>query len=65
MAEKKTRKIKLHAKYRALQTGWQGGKKVPWLNVSGVWLEQAGFAIGAYVEITIEQNQLIIKSNQP
>ncbi len=63
MAEKNTKKIKLHPKHRALS--WGNYKIVPWLTISGIWLEQAGFVIGAYVEITIEQNQLIIKSNQP
>lgn len=58
---KQTRKIKLHGKYRSLQTSWQG-KVVPWLNVNGVWLEQAGFSVGDQVEITVEKNQLIIKN---
>uniref|UniRef100_F4C8X7 Toxin SymE-like domain-containing protein n=1 Tax=Sphingobacterium sp. (strain 21) TaxID=743722 RepID=F4C8X7_SPHS2 len=61
MAEKKTRKVKLYAKWRELQTSRPGGKSVPWLNVSGVWLEQAGFHVGDQVTITVEQNQLIIK----
>jgi toxic protein SymE len=60
MAEKTSRKVKLHAKWRELQTSWPGGKNVPWLNVSGVWLEQAGFHVGDRVEITIVENQLII-----
>jgi toxic protein SymE len=62
--EKKTKKVKLHAKWRELQTSWPGGKNVPWLNVSGVWLEQAGFHVGDHVQITIEQNQLIIKNEK-
>lgn len=59
---KQTKKVKLHSKYRALQTGWQRGKEVPWLNVSGVWLEQAGFNVGDAVEITIENKMLTIKN---
>jgi bifunctional DNA-binding transcriptional regulator/antitoxin component of YhaV-PrlF toxin-antitoxin module len=31
------------------------------LNVSGIWLEQAGFGIGDQIEITVRQNELIIK----
>lgn len=57
-----TRTAKLHSKYRSLQTGWQRGKKVPWLNVSGVWLEAAGFKVGDPVEITIENRVLTIKN---
>lgn len=61
MAENKTKKVKLHGKYRELQTSWRG-KEVPWLNVSGVWLEQAGFHVGDQIEITITKNQLIINN---
>ncbi|MBE7169523.1 MAG: type I addiction module toxin, SymE family [Williamsia sp.] len=60
--EKRTKKVKLHAKYRALRNSWPAGKEVPWLNVSGIWLEAAGFKKGDQVEITIEQNTLIIKN---
>lgn len=62
MAEKKTKTVKLHAKYRSL-SGWQcTGKNVPWLNVSGVWLQRAGFEVCDAVEITIEHQTLIIKN---
>lgn len=64
--EKKTRQVKLHRKYRCSRaSGWQRDnvdKEVPWLNVSGVWLQQAGFKVGDAVEITIENNRLIIKN---
>lgn len=57
--EKKTKKVKLQPKHRAL--AWGSYKIVPWLTVSGVWLEQNGFKAGETVSITIEKNQLIIK----
>ena len=59
MAEKTTKTIKLQPKHRALS--WGNYKVVPWLTISGVWLEQNGFKIGGTVIITIEENQLIIK----
>ena len=59
MAEKTTKTIKLQPKHRAL--AWGNYKVVPWLTISGVWLEQNGFKIGGTVIITIEENQLIIK----
>lgn len=59
MAEQKTKKVKLQPRYRAL--AWGNQKTVPWLTISGVWLEQHGFKAGATVSITIEKNQLIIK----
>ena len=61
MAEKKTKQVRLHSKYRPLRTSWED-KIVPWLTVSGVWLEQAGFKPGDRVEITIAHNELIIKN---
>ncbi len=61
MATKNTRKIKLQPKSRTSQASCNGFKCVPWLNVSGAWLEQAGFKAGATVTITVEENQLTIK----
>lgn len=57
MTGKTTKQIKLQPKHRALS--W-GSKIVPWLSVSGVWLEQNGFKAGDTVTITVEKNQLII-----
>ena len=59
--KKALRQIKLQGKYRPMENG-QYHKEVPWLTVSGVWLEQAGFKAGQQVEIKIERNQLIITS---
>jgi toxic protein SymE len=56
------RRARLHGKYRSLQQGWPSGKYVPWLNVNGVWLEQAGFKVGDAVEITVTDRMLIIKN---
>lgn len=66
MANKTTRQVKLHGKYRESKQGWrhEAGKEVPRLNVSGQWLEQAGFKIGDHVRIAIEQNTLIITNQQ-
>jgi toxic protein SymE len=57
--DKTTKKVKLQPKHR--QLSWGNQKIVPWLTISGVWLEQHGFKAGQMVSITIEQNQLIIK----
>jgi len=64
MSKENTRRVKLHRKYRALESDWRG-RQVPWLNVSGLWLEQAGFNIGDEVEIIIENNLLTIKNLRP
>jgi toxic protein SymE len=57
--DKKTRKLKIYSKTQ--QRAWNNHKDAPWLNVSGLWLDKAGFNIGCVVEITVAQNQLIIK----
>lgn len=62
MAETTTKTIKLQPKHRALS--WGKIKVVPWLTISGVWLEKNGFKAGETVTITIEKNQLTIKTNQ-
>jgi toxic protein SymE len=63
--EKKTRRGKIHALYRPgvvrLATRYDSSKTVPWLNVNGLWLEQAGFKIGDHIEIDVRRNRLVIK----
>ena len=43
---------------------WNRYKLVPKLRISGIWLEEAGFKMGDYVEIEISSNQLIIKPKE-
>lgn len=62
MIRKPIRKIRLQSKYQPRIKQWNGYKQLPWLNVSGIWLEQAGFKAGDQVEITIENEKLIIKN---
>jgi toxic protein SymE len=63
MIAKNRRQVKLHTKYRPLAGHrWPDYKQIPWLNVSGVWLERAGFHAGDAVEITVTENQLVIKN---
>lgn len=54
-----TRLIKLGGKAHPRDRGY---KYLPWLNLSGVWLEQAGFAIGDQLEITVCNGHLEIKN---
>jgi toxic protein SymE len=62
MQLKPIRQVKLYGKYRPSKD-WRSasGQSVPWLNVSGRWLEQAGFHIDDPIEISVSNNQLIIK----
>jgi toxic protein SymE len=62
---KQIRRAKVHALYRPGVVRWgrnyNTGKNVPWLNVNGLWLEQAGFTIGDQIEINVSRNRLVIK----
>jgi hypothetical protein len=44
----------------------RGGRdRVPFLRVSGQWLEQCGFAIGARYNVTVAQGKLMLTLAQP
>jgi len=55
---KKSKQIKLQPRYRDAS---RGHRIVPWLNVSGVWLEELGFKVGDTVNITTREKLLIIE----
>jgi hypothetical protein len=59
MEKQQTKTIKLQSKWRTL--AWGNQKIVPELRINGKWLSNHGFKAGEQVEITIEQNQLIIR----
>ncbi|QHS58029.1 SymE family type I addiction module toxin [Chitinophaga agri] len=52
---------KLHGQYQALANHWNRGRNVPWLNVRGLWLEDAGFRVGDPIEIIVSKGKLVIK----
>jgi len=63
--EKKIRRARIHGLYRRGVVRWftkqDRSKTVPWLNVNGLWLEQAGFTIGDHIQIDVRRNRLVIK----
>lgn len=65
MVKKSIRRAKLHYRTRRTDGGWGIPDKyriIPWLNISGLWLEEAGFKVGDAIEIRVEQNTLTIKN---
>lgn len=54
------RKLKVYSKYRPLSSSCSG-RIVPELRLSGQWLEQSGFGIGEQVQVTIKEQEIIIK----
>ena len=64
MTKTSMRRVKLQSKWQPRQGDWNGSsKEVPWLNVSGLWLEAAGFKAGDLVAITISENRLVITNS--
>ncbi len=63
MAKKNNKQVKVQAKYRPSQSRCMGasGKNVPWLNLSGVWLEEAGFNIGDMVSVVRRSGLLLLE----
>ena len=65
--KKDVRTVKLQSKYRESGTSYlfrEPGVRVPWLNVSGNWLQDAGFNVGDPVQIYITKGQLLIKKSE-
>jgi toxic protein SymE len=58
---KTIRRGKLHGRYQLLSNHWHGGRNVPWLNIRGLWLEDAGFKVGDPIEIAVSNGKLVIK----
>jgi len=54
------RKLKIYSKYRPLCSSYTG-RIVPELRLSGRWLEVSGFKIGGQVQLTIKDQEIIIK----
>lgn len=63
MARKNSKQVKVQAKYRPSQSRCVGatGKNVPWLNLSGIWLAEAGFNIGDTVRVVRRSGLLLIE----
>ncbi|HEX8040267.1 MAG TPA: SymE family type I addiction module toxin [Chryseosolibacter sp.] len=55
------RKLKIHPNYRQLA---YSQKFVPELRLCGQWLERSGFRIGEQVQVTIKDQEIIIKPMQ-
>ncbi len=59
MKENKKRKIKIYPKHK---NRTHGSIVVPEIRLVGKWIEgAAGFSIGQYVEITCEENFILIE----
>lgn len=52
------RNIRVYRKYSPTS------RSLPWLTMSGIWLEDAGFAPGDNVIVSVQQGQLTITKNE-
>lgn len=55
-----TRQTTLQKRYRKSGYRYGGGRVVPELRLSGVWLEEMGFIGGQKLDITVSKDRLII-----
>jgi toxic protein SymE len=39
-----------------------GFRRVPWIRLGGVWLEEAGFKVGAVVKIEVWPGRVVIRT---
>ncbi|MGJ1457969.1 SymE family type I addiction module toxin [Sphingobacterium multivorum] len=55
-----TRQTTLQKRYRKSGYRYGGGRVVPELRLSGVWLEEMGFTGGQKLDIRVSKDRLII-----
>jgi hypothetical protein len=53
--------IGYHTRDRRRDGFWAGTRKVPYLHLSGVWLQQAGFPIGGRVRLRVNEGCIVIE----
>lgn len=53
--------IGYHTRDRRRDGFWAGTRKVPYLHLSGVWLQQAGFPIGGQVRLQVQDGRIVIE----
>lgn len=58
MSSRNPKQLKIQSKHRELTHSY---KTVPWLSLSGVWLEELGFKIGDTVKVITREKLLIIE----
>lgn len=58
---KQERKLKLQPEYKP--RAYRCSRIVLSLKLSGIWLEQMGFKVGGTVNVTVKENELVIKTN--
>lgn len=55
------RRLKVSSQSVACKNSGNGLKDIPFLRLTGVWLNEAGFGIDSKVDIIVDNNLLIIK----
>jgi hypothetical protein len=67
--KKDRRVLRLCRKYQRREGGLYDPQPkdvvVPWLNLNGRWLEEAGFMWGDYVSIHVSKEKLVIEKLNP
>lgn len=59
------RELSITALWRASANARAGGEHVPYVRISGRWLEQFGFARGSRIVVTAEEGRLLLTLTDP
>ena len=38
-------------------------KEIPWINIQGLWLNEAGFTVGTELSVKISKGRIVVTSN--
>ncbi|MCD7978094.1 MAG: SymE family type I addiction module toxin [Tannerellaceae bacterium] len=55
------RKLTVSSQAVARVKSWNGLRSIPFLKLTGIWLEEVGFPVDAKVDVIVDNNLLVIK----
>lgn len=59
------RKLTVYSQAVVRKKSWNGLINIPFLKLTGVWLEESGFPVNCKVDVIVDNNLLIIKPSEP
>lgn len=61
------RRLKVYSSYYAprANASYSGGRPVPWVQLKGDWLAQAGFAIHTILKVRVMRGCLVVTVEEP
>lgn len=59
------RELSITTLWRASESARRGGEQVPYVRISGRWLEQFGFRRGSRIRVAAEEGRLVLTISKP